>query len=221
MTYKTCVSVAEGSPEGLAKMTGIALQRSDLAELRLDFLGPSQVPDALNLTKKYMNRLVCTLRPRSQGGRFSGSGRERISILKLVAEYEPYLLDVEFETLRRSRSLSEYLGSLQTRILVSWHDFEKTPSMHSLRRRFAGMSRLSGHVKIVTMARSPEDSARLLGLYGRLDGNKLVAFSMGKHGRLSRILCLYLGSPFTYVSLGRPVAPGQFSLDELKELQAR
>jgi 3-dehydroquinate dehydratase I len=38
---------------------------------------------------------------------------------------------------------------------------------------------------------------------------------MGDYGRMSRILCTRLGSPFTYVSLGKPVAPGQFSLDEM------
>jgi len=41
---------------------------------------------------------------------------------------------------------------------------------------------------------------------------------MGNEGRISRILCLHLGSPFTYVSLGIPVAPGQFSLDAIKSI---
>jgi len=41
---------------------------------------------------------------------------------------------------------------------------------------------------------------------------------MGDHGRMSRILCLYLGSPYTYVSLGKPIAPGQFSLNEVKSI---
>jgi 3-dehydroquinate dehydratase-1 len=41
---------------------------------------------------------------------------------------------------------------------------------------------------------------------------------MGDHGRISRILSLYLGSPYTYVSLGKPVAPGQFSVDEIKKI---
>ena len=41
---------------------------------------------------------------------------------------------------------------------------------------------------------------------------------MGEIGKHSRILCLYLGSPFTYVSFGKPIAPGQFSLDEVKSI---
>ena len=46
-----------------------------------------------------------------------------------------------------------------------------------------------------------------------------MAFCMGDQGKFSRILCLHLGSPFTYVSLGKAIAPGQFSLDEIKSLQ--
>jgi 3-dehydroquinate dehydratase-1 len=41
---------------------------------------------------------------------------------------------------------------------------------------------------------------------------------MGEHGKMSRILCLFLGSPYTYVSLGKAIAPGQFSLDEIKSV---
>jgi 3-dehydroquinate dehydratase len=41
---------------------------------------------------------------------------------------------------------------------------------------------------------------------------------MGDYGRISRILCLYLGSPYTYVSLGKAIAPGQFSVDEVKKI---
>ena len=42
---------------------------------------------------------------------------------------------------------------------------------------------------------------------------------MGEEARFSRILCLHLGSPFTYVSLGKAVAPGQFSLNDMKSFQ--
>ena len=49
--------------------------------------------------------------------------------------------------------------------------------------------------------------------------NKTIAFCMGEQGKFSRILCLHLGSPFTYVSLGKAIAPGQFSLREIKSLE--
>jgi len=52
-------------------------------------------------------------------------------------------------------------------------------------------------------------------LYNKKGKVNLIAFAMGDFGRISRVLSLYLGSPFTYVSLGKPIAPGQFSVDEI------
>jgi 3-dehydroquinate dehydratase-1 len=46
------------------------------------------------MIKKDLNRIVCTLRPKTEGGKFSGNEKERIAIIKLIAEYNPFLLDV-------------------------------------------------------------------------------------------------------------------------------
>jgi len=80
------------------------------------------------------------------------------------------------------------------------------------------MKRFSKNVKIVTTAKSTNDSSLVLSLYHEAKPVNLIAFSMGDYGRISRILCLLLGSPFTYVSLGKAVAPGQFSLSEMKSI---
>jgi 3-dehydroquinate dehydratase-1 len=72
---------------------------------------------------------------------------------------------------------------------------------------------------MVTTANSIKDTASVLSLYRKNDAG-LIAFAMGDFGRISRILCMSLGSPYTYVSLGKPVAPGQFSVDEVKSLLA-
>jgi len=218
MKYKTCVSIAEKTPKKLNQVLVKALKKSDYAELRFDFLKPEQVPDALQLAKKKLKRTVCTLRPIAEGGKFSGAEKERISILKLMAEYSPFLLDVEFNTLKKNKSLARYLKRSNTQVLVSWHDFKKTPSFSLLSKHLDQMKKLSKFVKIVTNAKSIDDSSKVLSLYSRAFGTNLVAFSMGDYGRMSRILCLYLGSPFTYVSLGKPIAPGQFSLKEIKSI---
>ena len=75
-------------------------------------------------------------------------------------------------------------------------------------------------VKIVTVAKNVSDASRLLSLYSIRSEIKIIAFCMGDPGKFSRILCLHLGSPFTYVSLGKAIAPGQFSVDEIKSLQS-
>ena len=219
MANKTCVTLAESSPAKLRSLLKKALRRSDYAELRLDFMKPSMVPRALNLVKKDLKRCICTLRPKSEGGKFSGSEKNRISILKLVAEYNPYLLDIEYNTIRKNKDLRQYLKRSKTDLLVSWHDFKKTPSTPSLKKMTNGMFKFSKNIKIVTTARSIGDSAKVLSLYKNVPKNgNLVAFAMGDYGRMSRILCTQIGSPYTYVSFGKPIAPGQFSLDEVKSI---
>jgi 3-dehydroquinate dehydratase-1 len=219
MAYKTCVSVAETTPARLDTALRKALKKSEYAEIRLDFLRPGEIPGVLERTKKRLGRCVCTLRPKAEGGKFTGTEQERISILKLIAEYNPYLIDIEFSTLAKNKNLANYVRKTKTQILVSWHDFKKTPSTNTLLEKFHKMRRLSKYVKIVTTARAIKDAASVLSLYRKQDV-KLIAFAMGNYGRISRILCMYLGSPYTYVSLGKPIAPGQFSVDEVKSLLA-
>ena len=217
MTTKVCVTIAASTPAKISRELKRALVKSDYAELRLDFLKPSQIPFCLNLVRRYLNRCVCTLRPTTEGGKFPGSEKERISILKLISEFDPYLVDIEYNTLKKNKGLEKYLKNAKTRILVSWHDFAKTPNEQTLRIMFRKMSRFSNNVKIVTTAKNISDMIRVLSLYKvRTRNVNLISFAMGDYGRMSRILCTKLGSPYTYVSLGKPIAPGQFSLKEMK-----
>lgn len=218
MKYKTCVSIAEQNPAKTKKVLKIALSKSDFAEVRLDFLKIEQIPETLEMIKKDLGRVVCTLRPKNEGGKFAGNEKERIAIIKLIAEYNPFMLDVEFNTLKKNLPLAEYLKSTKTKLLVSWHDFKKTPSSAELEKKISQMSKFSSNVKIVSTAKSTDDSTRMLELYSKKGKNNLISFAMGDHGRISRILCLYLGSPYTYVSLGKAIAPGQFSVDEVKKI---
>ena len=220
MRYKTCASIAEKTPKRLKQTLTKALKKSDYAEIRFDFLNPNAVPDALQLIRKDLRKCVCTLRPVSEGGKFSGSEKNRISIMKLIAEYNPFLLDIELNSLSKNKNLQLYLKSTGTDILVSWHSFKQTPGISVLKKKLAQMKKFSNNIKIVTMAKSVNDATRVLSLY-KNNNTKLIAFSMGNYGRISRILCLFLGSPYTYVSLGKPVAPGQFSVDEVKSIFAR
>ncbi len=218
MKYKTCVSIAETTPKKLLQTLRIALKKSDYVEIRFDFLKAEQIPQVLEAVKKDLKKIVCTLRPKTEGGKFAGKEKERLSILKLIAEYNPFLLDIEFNTMKQNKNLVKYLKTTKTKLLISGHDFKKTPSLTELKKKLNQMSKFSSNVKIVTTAKSTEDSTRVLQLYSKKENINLIAFTMGNPGRVSRILSLYLGSPYIYVSLGKPVAPGQFSLDEVKRI---
>ena len=219
MKYKTCVSIGERNPKRLKIILKKSLSKSDFAEIRFDYLKKSDIPIVLENVKKSLSRCVCTLRPKSEGGLFIGKEDERKLILRLIAEYNPFLLDVEFNAIQKDKKLASYLRKTKCKLLISWHDFKKTPNESQLKAKFNKMAKFSDIVKIVTVANSVSDASRLLSLYSIKSKNKTIAFCMGEQGKFSRILCLYLGSPFTYVSLGKAIAPGQFSLREIKSLE--
>ena len=218
MKYNTCVSIGEKNPKKIKNILKKALSKSDFAEIRFDYLKKSDIPMVLENIKKNLSRCVCTLRPRSEGGLFRGKETERKLILRLIAEYNPFLLDVELNTIQKDKKLASYLKKSKCKLLISWHDFNKTPSDSQLRTKFNKMRKFSDVIKIVTVAKNVSDVSRLLSLYSIKSKNKTIAFCMGEQGKFSRILCLHLGSPFTYVSLGKAIAPGQFSVNEIKSL---
>ena len=228
-----CVPVAARTPAGMVSGVDRALAAgAGLAEARLDYIGAREAERALDMLsagregRRRMARLVCTARPAREGGRFAGPERERIGLLGLAASHRPHLLDVEYSALRRSARLADAAAAAGTELLASWHDYSGTPPIGALAGRLERMSALARHVKIVTTAATPADPARVLSLYGAARrmgrqgrpgrrGVRLVAFAMGGMGRMSRVLCLYLGSPHTYASLGRAVAPGQLGLADM------
>ena len=219
MKYTTCVSIGEKNPKKVKTVLKKALSKSDFAEIRFDYLKKSDIPIVLEDIKNDVIRCVCTLRPKSEGGLFVGKEDERKSILRLIAEYDPFLLDVEFNTIQKDKRLASYLKKTKCKLLISWHDFKKTPNESQLKSRFSKMRKFSDFVKIVTVAKNVSDVSRLLSLYSIKSKSKTIAFCMGEQGKFSRILCLHLGSPFTYVSLGKAIALGQFSVEEIKSLQ--
>lgn len=113
-------------------------------------------------------------------------------------------------------------------MIRSSHFFAGTPSDQVLRNTVEKCRKFGGEiVKIAAMATSEEDVARVLALYSSIASTnsaaetqrpvELVAFSMGEIGKVSRLDCLKLGSPFTYAALNEneAAAPGQWCYSEM------
>ena len=216
---KICVSIAEESVAKVKEQMKQALAAgADFAEIRFDFLKPSEIMSAVDIIGQDRGRCVFTLRSKAQGGKFSGTEEARTRMLRRLAEAKPMLVDIELVTLRENDSLADYIEHANIPVLVSWHDFEKTPPDDELSSVLTDMRIFSTYVKMVTTATSISDSLRLMRLYESAIGLHPIIFAMGEPGVITRVLSVLYGAPFTYASLDRAVAPGQLTLGQMKKL---
>ncbi|MCL4437125.1 MAG: type I 3-dehydroquinate dehydratase [Thaumarchaeota archaeon] len=194
---------------------------SDYAEIRFDYLNNINFKKITPPLKPYAARCVYTCRRYSEGGHFNGKEDARRNILKRLAEQHPAYVDVELSTVREAPNLVNSLRSSGTKIIVSWHNFDETPSQDVLRKAYSDAASFGDVAKIITFAHRFRDNSSVLSLYNSAEKGRLIAFCMGESGILSRVLCPLLGSPFTYASLeDEKTAPGQIPLKELKEFYA-
>jgi 3-dehydroquinate dehydratase-1 len=221
--FKVCVSLATDSVDKLPTLISTSLQRgADYVEIRFDHIIYKDIDSALEISTKIKNRAIYTLRSKYEGGFFDGDHREQISLLKKMGITKPMLLDIEISIIKKDKDLRRFLKDNKIPILVSSHDFRKTPNVSSLLRKFADMSKYSNYVKLVTTAKNSKDNFKVLSLYDNNINANLIAFAMGEHGISSRILCtLYGNSPFTYASLDNALAPGQLDIGLMKKIYDR
>jgi 3-dehydroquinate dehydratase I len=220
---KICVSIAASDLEQLKIQINQAFNfGADYVEIRFDFLNLSDLEEAVNIANAVNKKAVYTLRSPEQGGQFKGNTFERITWLEKLSSSKPMLLDVELYTIKCNNNLADYLKENNTSVLISWHDFEKTPSNAQLTNLLYEMRKYSQNVKVVTTAQKTEDSLGLLELYENTLGVNLIAFAMGEAGVLSRLLCVIIGNaPFTYASLEKAIAPGQLAIKQMRKLYDR
>jgi 3-dehydroquinate dehydratase I len=217
---KVCVSITSSAPEDLKSQIMRAFSYgADFVEIRFDFLMPADMQESLKIVESITNRAVFTLRSVQQNGKFIGKNEDRIFWLKQLALSQPMLLDVELHTLRGNDDLVDFFTEQKTRMLVSWHDFIKTPTRSELLDLLGEMRIYSNYVKLVTTARNVEDCIQILDLYKVVTELNLISFAMGELGILSRILCtIYGNAPFTYAALDAPFVSGQLTIQQMRKL---
>jgi 3-dehydroquinate dehydratase type I len=111
----------------------------------------------------------------------------------------------------------------KTQIILSHHDFEKTPSDKELSRLIRTMQKKHADIiKIATFANDTTDSLRMLRLLSELSKQqRAILLSMGIHGRLTRTAGHLFGNYLMYapLSLREKTADGQITAKDLKEIQ--
>jgi 3-dehydroquinate dehydratase I len=194
---------------------------ADIIECRFDYLSNFENLDHyLDLLSRYKDKCIYTIRPENEGGKFSNDPKKRAEIIDNFIHRKPLFVDIEYKLISSNDFIADLVENENTQILVSWHDFSQTPEFGYLLEQVKNMQIYSPLVKIVTTAKSIDDSIRILSLYSSIDTHiNLVAFALGDKGVLSRVLCTVVGdAPFTYASVGAALAPGQLSIDQMKSI---
>ena len=192
---------------------------ADLIELRVDYLRNAELGLLFQNRKK---PFIVTHRRKEEGGRYRGDERKRLGVLQEAIDLGIDYVDVELAT-ERSWLQGLIRNKRRTRIILSFHDFRKTPPQKELQKLLNQMVRLEADViKIVSFARSWEDNLNILSLlpFAKERKQKIIAFCMGEKGKISRIFSPFLGAAWTYASLNqsKASAPGQLTAQALKDI---
>jgi len=215
--WKICVSVLAKDTKDAIEKIKEAEKLADLVELRLDSMKEFDLRELLR--KRKSSILITYRRPEEGGLKKDIKDKERIEVLKQAILLGADYVDVEYEV--EDKLKNELLKEKgKTKIVLSKHFFE--PVKKELLCEYA--ERLirseADVIKLIGYASSWEDNLIFLNLvekYSKI-GYKFISFAMGPYGRISRIICTAVGSPWTYASLKEKAAPGQISAHVLKKI---
>jgi len=217
VTIRVCVAIPPKTIEEAIELlqTSNALQ-PDLIEIRLDSLVKhDRLKEIVSCTKI---PLIATNKSTNQHGGFRGTETERQKILVDAAKNGFDYVDVDLGTPNQVQ-LIHRLHDVGTKVIVSFHDFERTPSSFELNEVHDELSDLGADVcKIITTANTVEDNLVVLDFVSKLSKqSKMVCFAMGDCGKTSRLLSPVFGAFFTFACLDekRKTAKGQLTIQEM------
>jgi 3-dehydroquinate dehydratase/shikimate dehydrogenase len=189
-------------------------------EFRLDYLPkPETGAEAIGqFLRDYPEAMIlATCRRHQNHGKFNGSVEEQFQILNLAVSHGAQAVDVEIETAEVAQAKTAELREL-THVIVSYHNYENTPQTETIMRRMTKVP--ADAYKVVTTARKPSDTGRMLAA-GKAGGRTpMILLAMGELGFPSRVLSPAFGGMFTYAAplMADGTAAGQVSAKLLRHL---
>ncbi len=223
-----CIPITGNTQEGAMLQIEMGLSCAHVLELRMDLISGDlkTLMEKCRSSRKPVKILVTNRRKESLSSVKISGERRRIALLKEAVHLGADYVDVELYTpdaLRKDVLATVSAHGNRTRMIISHHDFSKTPSLEILKNIFHDCVECgAGVAKIVTLAKSSEDNLTVLSLlpYARDRKNDLIAFCMGEEGRESRIMAPLLGSYLSFASLkdGLASASGQLTVGEMEDV---
>ncbi|QHI72193.1 type I 3-dehydroquinate dehydratase [Aminipila terrae] len=203
----------------------------DLAEWRVDWFEDAfdsdQVREVLTGLRTILKDIpiLFTFRTSKEGGNQSAQTEEYAELMKGAAATGLIdLIDIEASAGDHFvKSLIPQFHKKNIRVILSSHDFEKTPSKEEIISSLCKMQDLGADIpKIAVMPACYKDVLTLLEATAEMNEKyakgPIITMSMSKLGSISRISGEYFGSSITFGSVGKSSAPGQLEVEALYQI---
>ncbi|PIA44591.1 hypothetical protein AQUCO_01700293v1 [Aquilegia coerulea] len=194
---------------------------ADVVEIRLDYIkdfNPQQ--DLETLIKQCSLPTLITYRPKWEGGLYEGDENKRLDALRLAMEMGADYIDVELQVAREFITSIHEKSPQNTKVIVSSHNYESTPSVEELGELVARIQATGADiVKIATTAADITDVSHMfqITVHSHVSNVPVIGLVMSERGLISRLLCPKFGGYLTFGTLeaGIVSAPGQPTIKDL------
>lgn len=217
--------------ELLSEIKKVLAMNPDIIEWRVDSY---KLVENLNSVLKTLKKLrgliknvplLFTFRTFQEGGKQSLSMENYEHLLEKVIQSKLVdLIDVQlFLEERLLKKLVSLANENEVLVVMSNHDFEKTPEKDEIIFRLRKMQELGADIpKIAVMPNGNEDVLTILDatntMKEKFSDRPFITVSMGRVGLISRLTGHVFGSAATFASGVNDSAPGQITVTELKNV---
>lgn len=202
----------------------------DMVEWRVDYFEYAfeveEIEDVLIQLRKILSDIpiLFTFRTDKEGG----ERQIDIETYELINKYvlDKKLIDIiDLELFMGNKVINKIVKvahNNNVKVLISNHDFEKTPVCEDIILRFKTMDDLDADIlKIAVMPNNKLDVLELIKATTMIQDNTdkpIVSISMSQLGMVSRFCGEIFGSSLTFGSIGKLSAPGQINVEDLNNL---
>lgn len=203
---KICVPIKVKTVQEAIRLAKKARQKgAKYLEIWLDSLSDDPILTLSKPKYRFLHPYIAVCKGKKEHGSFQGTEEARMDVLMAAAFSGADFVDIGITTNEKllKHAIRRIKKSSKTKIILSYHNFQKPPSLETLLEICKKSFALGAHiVKIATKVKNGSDNVTLFELCSRLNKQKkkFIIVGMGKKGIVSRIGCLYLGGYFTYAA---------------------
>ncbi|WP_071393742.1 type I 3-dehydroquinate dehydratase [Bacillus tuaregi] len=237
------IAIGEGEPKICVPMVGeniIELENEaaflktidlDVVEWRVDFYEGvediEKVKQGLERIRSVLSDipLIFTFRSAREGGEKEVSTQYYFEMNKEICRTGLVdMVDVElFQNERQIQLLIEEAHRQNVFVIISNHDFAKTPTKEEIISRLRKAQELGGDIpKMAVMPRNTGDVITLLEATNEMKekyaDRPIITMSMAGKGVISRLAGEVFGSTLTFAAANKASAPGQVPVTELRNV---